>query len=151
MLQRRSNGPSVTQRHGERTNPRKSAAAIRWFQADNATERSGNSNRSAGIRPERTESKAEGNSARRSATRSAGDSVWIPGIARRAVMRIDRCYSVSKLVQVRFSNDYGAPILQHFYGKRILFRDSIREHLRPGGLSDAPGVVKTLHRNRNAQ
>ena len=66
-------------------------------------------------------------------------------------MRIDGCDSIGELVKVRFSNDHGARILQHFYGNRVLFRHSIREHLRSGGRSDAPRVVKILHRNRNAQ
>src|SRR5207253_3999000 len=150
VFNRSGHRSGVIERPRERDYTAYAHAAICWFQPDNAAQRCGNANRSAGVCSKRTEAEAESDRTRRPATRSATDSIRIPRIPRRAVMRIDARHTIRKLMQVRFSNDDRARLFQSADCHRVLIRDPISEYLRPRRRSYALRVVQILHRKRHA-
>src|SRR5262245_56137523 len=95
----------MIKRPGERNDSTQTDAAIRWLQTNDAAQRGGNPNGTTGVGAHRSKAHTQSHSAGGSSTRSATDSLWIPRIARRAVVRIHARHAEGEFMQIRFADD----------------------------------------------
>jgi hypothetical protein len=80
----------------------------RGFKADDATERSGNSDGTSGVRADAAETEASGDGRGRAATGAAGDARDIPRIMDGTVVRVVGCDAVGEFVHVGLAKKNGA-------------------------------------------
>ena len=93
---------------------------------------------------------AGGDRRARSAARSAGNPLGIPGIAHRAEMRIGGRDAVGEFVQSGLADQHRARVIQLRGTTAVVIGDEIREDFRARGGADAARHHQILVRDGNA-
>ena len=122
--------------------------AVGRFDADDATERGGTTNRAAGVRSERQVGVAGGHDGCRATGGATGDVARGRRVLDGAVGRRLRRRPHPELVHVGLAGNRRAGLLQSLDGRRVVRWDVPLEHRRPAGRRDALGGDVVLDGDR---
>ena len=140
----------VIEREIERHHAVAAHAAAGGLESHGSAERRRDANRAAGIAAHGHENHFRRDRRARSAARSAGDALGIPGIANGAEVRIIRRDAISQLMHAGFADEHRAGRCELFDHGGIAIGNMVEEDDRAAGGAHAARFENVLHGNRNA-
>ena len=147
---RSCNRPDVIERGAERDDTLRRNFAERGFEPHNAACRGGNSDRAAGVRPDRREPHSHRDRRRRAAARSAGRAGEVARVVHRAECRFLARGAQRELMEVCLSDQNGTRLAEPFHHHGISLRDMTRPNLGRGRCRLAGDIYEIFDRDRHS-